>query len=107
MPGGILLEFFICRLGHQRQRRAPHQRLRPIFGMGRRALPPRLPGRFRGSQAPLFRMGHEEHQQSQRAHTQEELSGRLGVLAEVHIAQRGEGAPEAGHLRQGQKETAR
>lgn len=66
--------------------------------MGGRALQTRLQGGFWGGEETFLGLGHEEHEQPQRAHTEEELFGSAGVFTEVHPADWGEGAFEAGDL---------
>lgn len=96
LPGSLL--FVLVRLGHKRQLHPPHQRLRPLLGVGGWPLPAGVPGGLGGGQEALLRMGHAQHQQPQRPHPQEELLGRASLLGPVHLAQRGQGASPTGNL---------
>lgn len=70
-------------------------------GMDRRSQPLGVPAQLRRSQTPRVRMGNEEHQQSQRAHTKEIMLGRSVVFEKVHTPVGRHRTSEAGHMRQG------
>lgn len=83
------------------------QRIQPVRGMGGRALPAGVPDQQRRSETARVRLGDAQHQQPQRAHTEEVVPRRARLLQTMRAAQRRVRPLEAGHMRQGQKETTR
>lgn len=57
-----------------------------MAGVGGRTLSPGVPPQQRGGQEARLGLGHEEHQQPQRAHPEEVLPGGSGVLQAVCAA---------------------
>lgn len=102
---GFLHEF--GRLGHQRQFDSENKRVRQFFGMGGRPLQTCLQSWFGRSEKTLFGMGHEEHQQPQRAHPQKKLFGSPCLFVAMHVGERRSSPPKTGDLRQSAKKTAR
>lgn len=87
-----------ARVGHQRRGGAARQQLRRVRRVVRRARAPRVPARLRGGAPPRVRLGHAQHQQPQRAHPQEELPRRAGLLRQVPPARRLPRAPAPGDM---------
>lgn len=76
-------------------------------GVGGRSLSAGVPGQLRRSAAACVRLGHAQHQQPQRADSQEVLPGRSRLLPTLRPPQRRLRSPKACHLRQGPQKTTR
>lgn len=73
--------------------------VRSLVRMGGRSREAGVRAGLRGGEEARLRLGDEEHEQSQRRDTEEELPGRAGVLPGVRTARRRQGSPATGDLR--------
>ena len=79
------------------------ERIQQVGRMGRRSLQTRLSSTVGGGQETRLGVGHEEHQQPQRPHPQEVLSGGTRLQPAMCPHKQRYSPSPACHLRQGQE----